>query len=336
MRILVTGGAGYIGLHTAAELLANGHEPILLDNFSNSSQGAPSALAALAGRAVPFVEGDVRDDDVLDGVFEDGNVDAVMHFAAFKAVGESVEEPLRYYANNAMGTVRLLERMAAHGVRTLIFSSSATVYHDSPAPLTERCPTQPSSPYGRAKLFEEEVLRDLRAASPDWRICVLRYFNAVGAHPSGLIGEDPTRASGNLLPRIGQVAVGRRKRLEVFADDYPTPDGTCVRDYLHVVDLARGHIAALDHLVAEPRPATFNLGTGRGRSVLEVVRAFERASGLSIPCRIVARRPGDVPVLRADPSLAHDELGWTAMWDLDRICADFWRWLSSHPNGFGR
>ena len=334
MKVLVTGGAGYIGLHAAAALLENGHEAVLLDNLSNASPGATSALAGLAGRTAPFLKGDVRDSSFLDGVFEGGGFDAVMHLAALKSVDESVENPLRYYANNMAGTVSLLQRMAAHGVRTLIFSSSATVYRDSPELLTETLPTEPSSPYGRVKLFEEEILRDVHAADPEWRISILRYFNAVGAHPSGLIGEDPTRTSTNLLPRIGQVALGLRERLEVFGDDNPTPDGTCVRDYLHVMDLANAHIAALEFLRPEPRLAVHNLGTGRGHSVLELIRAFERASGRTVPFRIVPRRAGDAPISRADPARARAELGWTATRGLDRICADQWRFLSSHPNGF--
>ena len=334
MKILVTGGLGYIGLHTAVELFANGHQAVLLDNCSNASAGALPALAALAGRSVPFVHGDVRDDETLDSLFEDGGFDAVVHFAALKAVGESVREPLRYFANNVNGTVCLLERMAAHDVNTLIFSSSATVYRESCEALTETHPTGPSSPYGHAKLFEEEVLRDLYAANPDWRISILRYFNAVGAHPSGRIGEEATRKSGNLLPRIGQVALGLRESLEVFGDDYSTPDGTCVRDYLHVVDLASAHVAALNYLLPEPRLAVHNLGTGVGHSVLEVIGAFERTSGHIVPVRTAARRTGDAAISLADAGRAQVELGWTAKRGLDDICADQWRWLSSHPDGF--
>ena len=334
MKILVTGGLGYIGSHTTLELLAAGHEAVLLDNFSNASPRVLSAIAGLAGRSVPFVEGDIRDGGLLDGVLKAGEFDAVMHLAALKAVGESVADPLRYYSNNSAGTICLLERMAAHSVKTLIFSSSATVYRDSPEPLTESCPTKPSSPYGRTKLFEEEVLCDLYAANPDWRISILRYFNAAGAHPSGRIGEDRAQTSGNLLPRIGRAALGQREQLKVFGGDYPTPDGTCVRDYIHVMDLAGAHIAALDRLVPEPRLTIHNLGTSRGHSVLEVIRAFERASGLTVPHRIVARRAGDAPISRADAGRARAELGWSAVRGLDRICVDQWRWLSSHPNGF--
>ena len=333
MKVLVTGGLGYIGLHTAVELLENGHEAVLLDNCSNAFLRALPALAGLIKQSVPFVHGDVRDDDILDGVFEDGCFDAVVHLAALKAVGESARDPLRYFANNVVGTICLLERMAAHDVKTLIFSSSATVYRGSCEPLTETHPTGPSSPYGRAKLFEEKMLRDLHAANPDWRISILRYFNAVGAHASGRIGEDPTRAS-NLIPRIGQVALGLRESLDVFGVDYPTPDGTCVRDYVHIVDLASAHVEALDHLQSEPGLAVHNLGTGVGYSVMEVVNAFERASGHTIPVRTAPRRAGDAPISRADATRARTELGWTAKRGLDAICTDHWRWLSSHPNGF--
>ena len=339
MKVLVTGGAGYIGSHTVLELLAAGHAPGVLDNFSNASPRAMSGLATLANHDIPWIEADIRDADHLDAVFEDGDFDAVMHFAALKAVGESVADPLRYYANNVSGTACLLERMAAHGVKTLVFSSSATVYRvdreADHAPRTEDSPIGPESPYARSKRIVEELLRDVCAADPAWRVSVLRYFNAVGAHPSGEIGEDPTGVPRNLLPCIAQVAVGRRELLEVFGDDYPTRDGTCVRDYLHVVDLARAHIRAVDYLARTPGYAVHNVGTGRGHTVFEALRAFERASGRSIPHRVVARRPGDVPVYVADPERARKELGWTAEWDLDRMCADLWRWQSTHPEGFG-
>lgn len=338
MKVLVTGGAGYLGSHTVLELLAAGHEAVVLDDFSNASPRALSALRMLANREIPWTEGDICDADCLDDVLGGGGFDGVMHFAGLKAVGESVEEPLRYYETNVAGTACLLERMEDHGVRTLVFSSSATVYRvtdtGDQAPLNEGSPTGPDSPYGRTKLIVEELLRDLCAAKPDWRASVLRYFNAVGAHPSGEIGEDPTGVPRNLLPCIAQVAVGRRELLEVFGDDYPTRDGTCVRDYLHVVDLARAHIRAVEYLGRKPGFAVHNLGTGRGHTVFEAIRAFERASGKTIPYRIVGRRPGDAPVTIADPGRARDELGWTAQWDIDRMCADLWRWQSTHPEGF--
>ena len=338
MKVLVTGGAGYLGSHTVLELLAAGHEAVVLDDFSNASPRAMAALCMLANREIAWIEGDIRDAGCLDEVLGGGSFDAVMHFAGLKAVGESVEEPLRYYGTNVAGTACLLERMEAHGVRTLVFSSSATVYRvadaEDPAPLKENAPTGAESPYGRTKLIVEELLRDLCAANPDWRVSVLRYFNAVGAHPSGVIGEDPTGVPRNLLPCIAQVAVGRRELLEVFGNDYPTRDGTCERDYLHVVDLARAHIRAVDYLERRPGFAVHNLGTGRGHTVFEAIRAFERASGKTIPYRIVGRRPGDAAVTLADPERAREELGWTAEWDLDRMCADLWRWQSTHPEGF--
>lgn len=336
MNVLVTGGAGYIGSHTAVELLAVGHEVMLLDDFSNSSPAAVDAIRALANRPVGFVEADVGDEEAIDRVFAEGAFDAVVHFAAHKAVGESVAEPLRYYRNNVAGTACLVQCMAEHGVKTIVFSSSATVYGEPvQVPITEDHPTQPANPYGRTKRMVEQLLTDFAAADPSWRISILRYFNPIGAHPSGVIGEDPGDAPNNLLPYIGQVAVGRRERLLVFGDDYPTPDGTGIRDYLHVVDLARGHARALDYLAAAPGLAIHNLGTGRGYSVFEVLRAFEAASGLSIPHEVVARRPGDIAVSYADPSRAHAELGWHARYGLGRMCEDTWRWLKANPGGYG-
>lgn len=326
MNILVTGGAGYIGTHVALELLAAGWEPVLLDNFSNASPNAIPALDRLAERNLHCVEGDIRDPKCLDGVLERHGVSAVVHLAALKAVGESVAEPLRYYSNNLVGTAYLLERMAHHGVRALVFSSTAAVYAPSGTPLTEKSPTRPESPYARTKLAAEEMLRDLAAADPRWGISILRYFNAGGAHPSGLIGESPPDSPKNLLPQVADVASGRRERLSVFGNDYPTPDGTCIRDYVHVVDVARAHVRAVERVVGEPGVSVHNLGTGRGHSVLELIEAFERTSGVAVPYEVVARRPGDVAALRADSSLARRELGWTATLDLDRICADLWRW----------
>ena len=339
MNLLVTGGAGYVGGHTALRLIADGHRVTLLDNLSNASEGAVAAIRRVAGRAVPFERGDIQDSAFLDAVFEQGRFDAVIHFAALKAVGESVAEPVRYYENNVAGTTRLLARMAAHGVYTIVFSSSATVYGEpAKTPITEAFPTAPTNPYGRTKLAVEQLLGDVYAADarPRWRVSILRYFNPIGAHPSGEVGENPQGAPNNLLPYVAQVAVGRREHLNVFGDDYPTPDGTCIRDYIHVMDLADGHVRALEHLRARPRLAVHNLGTGRGHSVLEVVRAFERASGRPVPHRVVARRPGDAPVSCADPSRARDELGWTAQRNLAQMCEDVWRWQSAHPHGYGQ
>jgi len=330
MKILVTGGAGYVGSHTAIEMLAAGHELVLLDNLGNSSLAAVDAVRSIANRDVPFVQCDIRDQQGLDEVFATNDFDAVMHFAALKAVGESVERPLAYYDNNVTGSQRLLDRMLAHGVKTLVFSSSASVYGDAgKLPVSEDAPTAPESPYARTKFVVEHMLREVHLAHPDTRISILRYFNAVGAHPSGRIGEQPTGTPNNLLPYLAEVAAGRRPRLNLFGDDYPTPDGTCIRDYLHVVDLAVGHVKALDHLQAAPGLTVHNLGTGRGHSVLEVLHAFESACGRTLPYQVVARRAGDVAVSLADASRARDELGWTAERDLRTVCEDLWRWQSS-------
>ncbi len=336
MRVLVTGGAGYIGSHTAIALHNAGHHVVVLDNLSNSSAPAVAALRSLTHDEMPFVQCDVRDAAELDRAFSHGGFDAVLHFAALKSVGESTVEPLRYYDNNVAGSVRLLDRMAAHGIKTLVFSSSAAIYgNPASMPISETCPPDPQSPYARTKLIVEEALHDLQATDPDWRISILRYFNAVGAHRSGTIGEDPRVVPNNLLPFIAQVAVGRRERLSVFGDDYPTPDGTGTRDYLHVVDLAEGHLKALDYLGRNKGLFVHNLGTGIGTSVLDVVRAFECACGHPIPYEIIGRRAGDVAVSYADPTKARDELGWIAKYDLARICTDLWRWQSTHPHGFG-
>ena len=335
MKVLVTGGAGYIGSHTAIVLVDAGHDVTLLDNLSNSSAGAVEAVRQLAAGDIAFTRGDLRDVPYLDAVFQGGGFDAVIHFAALKAVGESTADPLRYYQNNVAGTACLLERMAAHDVSVIVFSSSATVYGEAEhLPIHEECPLAPTNPYGRTKLVAENMLRDVWAADQRWSVSILRYFNPIGAHPSGVLGEAPQQTPNNLLPFVAQVAIGKREQLQVFGDDYPTPDGTCIRDYVHVMDLARGHLKALEHLAEEPRLAVHNLGTGRGHSVLEVVRAFEAACGRPIPYRVVDRRPGDVPVSFADPSRAGEELGWNAEHDLARMCEDTWRWQSAHPNGY--
>jgi UDP-glucose 4-epimerase len=335
-RILVTGGAGYIGSHTCVELLQAGYQVVVVDNLSNSKAEALQRVQELSGKSLEFQRVDLLDQPALEAVFRGGAVDAVIHFAGFKAVGESVTMPLRYYHNNVGGTLVLLKVMSAFGVRHLVFSSSCTVYGDPhQVPITEDFPLSATNPYGRSKLMIEDILRDLYQADRSWNIALLRYFNPVGAHPSGRIGEDPNGIPNNLMPYIAQVAVGKLPYLRVFGNDYPTPDGTGVRDYIHVVDLALGHLKALDKLSANPGLVTYNLGTGRGYSVLEVVAAFERASGRKIPYRIVERRPGDVAITYADPSRANRELGWVAERGLDEMCADAWRWQSANPEGYG-
>jgi UDP-glucose 4-epimerase len=336
-RILITGGAGYIGSHTSLELLGAGFEIVVIDNLCNGRKESLARVAELAGRGFPFVKADVRDRAALDALFREHEVDAVVHFAGLKAVGESVEKPLLYWDNNVSGSVTLLEAMAAAGVKTVVFSSSATVYGDpASVPIREDCPIgSPTNPYGRTKLVVEQVLADLATADPAWRIAVLRYFNPVGAHESGRIGEDPRGIPNNLMPFLSQVAVGRRDALNVFGNDYATPDGTGVRDYIHVVDLAVGHVRALERLADGPGTRVWNLGTGRGCSVQELVRAFEKASGRTIPCRIAPRRPGDIAQCWADPSKAERELGWKALRGIDEMCRDSWRWQAGNPDGFG-
>lgn len=330
MNILVTGGLGYIGSHTCVELVKAGHAPIALDNLSNASIKVQQRVERITGQALPFIEADIRDRAALEAVFAAHAFDAVIHFAGLKAVGESVEQPLRYYDNNVTGSVVLFETMAKYGVKTLVFSSSATVYGDpATVPIREDFPLSATNPYGRSKLFIEEILRDLFKADPSWSIALLRYFNPAGAHESGLIGEEPNGIPNNLLPYIAQVAEGRRATLSVYGADYPTPDGTGLRDYIHVVDLAIGHVKTLSKLATGPGVVTYNLGTGRGNSVLEMVRAFERASGKAVPYQIVARRPGDIAACYADPSLAQAELGWKAERDIAQMCTDGWRWQSS-------
>jgi UDP-glucose 4-epimerase len=329
--ILVTGGAGYIGSHTCAALAAAGQPFVILDNFSNAQRSVVGRLEGVIGAKVSLVEGDVVDIELVSRVLKDHQVKAVMHFAAHKAVGESVEQPLRYYQNNVGGTVALLQAMHQAGVGTLVFSSSATVYGDpASVPITEDSPLAATNPYGWTKLMMEQVLADVVASQPEfWRVARLRYFNPVGAHESGLIGEDPLGVPNNLMPYVAQVAGGTRPFLNVWGNDYPTPDGTGVRDYIHVMDLAEGHVAALDHLNRTPGLLTVNLGTGRGTSVLEMVSAFERASGRKIPVQVGSRRAGDVAQCWADPSLANRLLGWRAKRSLDQMCVDAWRWQSS-------
>ncbi len=335
MKVLLTGGAGYIGSHTAVECLEAGHEVVVFDNLSNSSVKALDRVAKITGRQADFIEGDIRDRGALRRLFSQHDIDAVVHFAGLKAVGESVEKPLLYYDNNIGGSIALFEVMAEAGVKTVVFSSSATVYGDpASVPITEDFPLSATNPYGRSKLVIEEILRDVARADEGWMVALLRYFNPVGAHESGLIGEDPRGIPNNLMPYIAQVAVGRRPHLNVFGGDYPTPDGTGVRDYIHVVDLARGHLAALNRMQALQGVHTWNLGTGRGVSVLDMVRAFEAASSRPVPYQIVARRAGDIAQCWADPARAAHDLGWRAVHDLTRMCEDTWRWQSGNPEGY--
>ncbi|HEY8609343.1 MAG TPA: UDP-glucose 4-epimerase GalE [Noviherbaspirillum sp.] len=334
--VLVTGAAGYIGSHTCVELLASGYSVIALDNLCNSSRESLRRVEEIAGQSIPFHEIDIRDRAALDDLLARNPVDAAIHFAGLKAVGESVEKPLAYFENNVAGTVTLLQALGQASVKKFLFSSSATVYGDPESvPIRESARLSTTNPYGRSKLMVEQILEDLAASDATWAIGALRYFNPAGAHPSGRIGEDPRGIPNNLMPYVAQVAIGRRERLSVFGNDYPTPDGTGVRDYIHVVDLARGHVAALDQLFATGRGFTVNLGTGQGYSVLEMVNAFEKASGRAVPYQVVGRRPGDIAVCYADPARAAELLGWRAEKGLDEMCADHWRWQSSNPQGFG-
>ncbi len=336
MKILVTGGAGYIGSHTCVELLDAGHEIAILDNLDNSKPEALSRIKKISGRDFVFHEVDLLDIAALEAVIAAGSFDAVIHFAGLKAVGESVAIPLRYYHNNITGTLNLCAAMQKYGLRNLVFSSSATVYGDpASVPIREDFPTGATNPYGRTKLMIEEILKDLHTSDQEFNIALLRYFNPVGAHKSGLIGEDPNGIPNNLMPFITQVAVGKRDELAVFGNDYPTPDGTGVRDYIHVVDLALGHLKALEKLQDKPGVVTYNLGTGRGYSVLEVVKAFEEAAGRDIPYRIAKRRAGDIAECYADPSLAKKELNWQARRGIAEMCQDSWRWQSNNPEGYG-
>ncbi|MGY2491602.1 UDP-glucose 4-epimerase GalE [Cupriavidus sp. CP313] len=333
--LLLTGATGYIASHTWVALLNAGYHVIGLDNLCNSSPVVLERLATITGKAPHFVQGDVRDRALLDRLFAEHRISGVIHFAALKAVGESVSQPLEYYSNNLGGLFTVCAAMGAAGVKQLVFSSSATVYGNPHAvPILEDFPLSATNPYGQTKLMGEQILRDLEKSDPDWRIAYLRYFNPVGAHESGLIGEDPRGIPNNLMPYVAQVAGGRREKLMVFGGDYPTPDGTGVRDYIHVCDLADGHLAALGYLRAQGTSMTVNLGTGRGYSVLEVVQAYQRASGKPVPHDIAARRPGDIASCYADPALANQLLGWRARHDIDRMCQDSWRWQSMNPQGF--
>ncbi|WP_321532022.1 UDP-glucose 4-epimerase GalE [uncultured Desulfuromonas sp.] len=339
MQVLVTGGAGYIGSHTMVELLSAGHEVVCIDNLVNASQEAVRRVEAITGKNIIFYPYDVGDRQRMKEIFAAHHIDAVIHFAGHKAVGESVTNPLRYYTNNVGMTFTLCEVMADYGCKNLVFSSSATVYGDPVCvPITENAMVAPTNPYGRTKLMIEQVLGDLSASDPNWNIVVLRYFNPIGAHESGMLGEDPRGIPNNLLPFIAQVAVGKRDKLYVFGDDYPTPDGTGVRDYVHVVDLAKGHVSALDKGLEwthqENKLLTVNLGTGEGSSVLDVVKAFEWASGIQIPFEIVSRRPGDVASCYAEANRAYELLGWKSEFDLQRMCEDAWRWQRANPDGY--
>lgn len=334
-HILVTGGTGYIGSHTVVQLLEAGNQVVILDNLCNSKREVVNRIEQITGKRPDLVVGDIRDRAILRSLFANQAIDAVIHFAGLKAVGESVAEPLKYYDNNVSGSVVLFEEMARANVKTLVFSSSATVYGDpGVVQYTEDLPLKPVNVYGRTKLMVEDMLRDLKHADPAWRIALLRYFNPVGAHESGLIGEDPSGIPNNLMPFVAQVAVGKRRKLQVFGNDYPTPDGTGKRDYIHVDDLAAGHLAALKVLNESPETVTVNLGTGRPYSVLEMINAFANASGKPVPYEIAPRRAGDLPEYYAEPSLAKQLLGWAAQHDIDRMCADTWRWQSMNPLGF--
>jgi len=334
--VLVTGGVGYIGSHTVLELLQSGYEVVIVDNLCNSNLECLRRVQQLAGREAIFHQVDIRDKEALSNVFEQHKIDAVIHFAGLKAVGESVAKPLLYYQNNIEGTLNLVQCMSDSGCRNIVFSSSATVYGDpASVPVTEDFPTGATNPYGSSKLFNEVILSDAAKADERWNVCLLRYFNPVGAHPSGQIGEDPKGIPNNLMPFIQQVAVGKRPHLNVFGSDYSTHDGTGVRDYIHVVDLAKGHLAALKKLKENPGCVTYNLGTGTGYSVLDMVKAYSKACGHELPYKLAARRPGDVAVVYADPAFALKELGWKADLGLEQMCADSWRWISNNPNGFG-
>lgn len=336
MAILITGASGYIGSHTCLEMLAADYDIVTVDNYCNSKPEVVRRVQELSGKTYPVYEGDIRDRGCLDRIFRENHIEAVVHFAGLKAVGESTQKPLLYYDNNVAGTVTLCQAMAAAGCKRIIFSSSATVYNaDLPSPRTEDMPTGGvSNPYGRTKYMVEEILKDLCAADPTWSAVLLRYFNPIGAHESGRIGEDPKGVPNNLMPYIAQVAIGKRPCLSVFGNDYDTPDGTGVRDYLHVVDLARGHVQAVEYALSHTGAEPFNLGTGTGYSVLDIVKAFEQANNIHIPYAIAPRRPGDIATCYSDPSKAQKMLGWTAQKTLTDMCRDSWRWQTQNPNGY--
>lgn len=335
MQILATGGAGYIGSHTCVELLQNGHDVVVVDNLQNSKHEAVRRVQEITGREISFYKADLRDKSELENIFRQNRIEAVIHFAGLKAVGESTRMPLEYYQNNIIGTLTLCEVMRQAGVKTIVFSSSATVYgNPKTVPILEDFPLSAANPYGRTKLMIEEILGDLHASDSSWNISILRYFNPVGAHKSGKIGEDPRGTPNNLFPYIAQVAIGRLKELSVYGNDYPTPDGTGVRDYIHVVDLAAGHLKALAKIRGKSGRVVYNLGTGRGYSVLEAIAAFSKVSGKKIPYKIIGRRPGDIQVCYADPSKANRELNWKALKEIDEMCADVWRWQTMNPDGY--
>ena len=337
MAILITGGAGYIGSHTCVQMLTVGHDIVVVDNLCNSSPESLLRVTNITGKKFPFIQADIRDKAAIEAIFKAHNISAVIHFAGLKAVGESVEKPHLYFDNNVVGSLNLFAVMAEFNVKNIVFSSSATVYGDpTSVPISENFPLSATNPYGRTKLIIEDILRDLHQSDNSWRIALLRYFNPIGAHSSGQIGEDPNGIPNNLLPYVAQVAVGRLQKLRIFGDDYATHDGTGVRDYIHVVDLADGHVAALDYLTKNQELITVNLGTGIGYSVLDVVNAFANASKKSIPYEILPRRQGDVAINYADASVAKKLFGWVAKRDLNEMCADTWRWQSSNPSGFNK
>lgn len=335
MAILVTGGAGYIGSHTCVELLNAGYDVVVVDNLVNSSRESVARVEELTGKKISFYEEDLLNEKAIDAIFEKENIDSVIHFAALKAVGESCQIPLRYFDNNLTGTLNLLKVMEKHGVKSIVFSSSATVYgKPESVPIREDFPLSVSNPYGRTKLIIEDMLRDIYKSDNEWDIALLRYFNPIGAHESGMIGENPHGIPNNLLPYVAKVAAGQLECVNVFGDDYDTPDGTGVRDYIHVVDLATGHIKALEKLVTHPGLVTYNLGTGVGYSVLDIIKNFEKACGKEIPYKITPRRPGDIDMCYADPTKAKEELGWEATRSIDKMCEDAWRWQTKNPNGY--